>query len=54
MSVDVPVIVGGGIRTPEQAQRVVKAGASAIVTGTILEQGGPRQVGKILAALGRA
>ena len=52
--VDVPVIVGGGIRTPEQAQRVVKAGASAIVTGTILEQGGPRQVGKILAALGRA
>lgn len=37
-SVDVPMIVGGGIRTPELAARKVEAGASFIVTGNILEQ----------------
>ncbi|MEK6920010.1 MAG: geranylgeranylglyceryl/heptaprenylglyceryl phosphate synthase, partial [Thermoproteota archaeon] len=49
-----PVIVGGGIKTPEQAQRIAMAGASAIVTGTVLEKEGAGQVGKIVAALGRA
>jgi phosphoglycerol geranylgeranyltransferase len=33
-----PVIVGGGIRTPEEAKNKVKAGASFIVTGTIIEE----------------
>jgi phosphoglycerol geranylgeranyltransferase len=33
-----PVIVGGGIRTPEEAQNKIKAGASFVVTGTIIEQ----------------
>jgi putative glycerol-1-phosphate prenyltransferase len=33
-----PVIVGGGIRTPEEANKKVKAGASFIVTGTINEE----------------
>ncbi len=51
---DIPLIVGGGIRTPEQAQDLASAGASAIVTGTVLERGGTRQVARILAALGRA
>jgi len=32
-----PIIVGGGIRTPEVALEKVKAGADVIVTGTILE-----------------
>ena len=32
-----PVIVGGGIRTPEEARRKVEAGASFIVTGTVTE-----------------
>jgi len=35
---DVPLIVGGGIRTGEQVKRVVKAGASIVVTGNILEE----------------
>lgn len=35
---DIPVIVGGGIRTPEAAQAAKKAGASAIVTGTLVEE----------------
>lgn len=37
-SVDIPIIVGGGIHTPEQAEAARKAGASAIVTGTFLEK----------------
>jgi phosphoglycerol geranylgeranyltransferase len=53
-TVDIPVIVGGGIRTPEQAERLARAGASAIVTGTVLEQEGPGRVKQILAALKRA
>lgn len=32
-----PAIVGGGIRTPEEARRKVEAGASFIVTGTVTE-----------------
>ncbi len=52
-AVDIPVITGGGIRTPEQAQELAKAGASAIVTGTVLEQEGTGQVDKIVAAIGR-
>lgn len=35
--VSVPVIAGGGIRTPEDARKKVEAGASFIVTGNILE-----------------
>ena len=52
--VDVPIIVGGGIRTPAQAEQLARAGASAIVTGTVLEQEGPGRVKEILAALKRA
>lgn len=33
-----PIIVGGGIKTPEVAQQKVKAGASFIVTGNVLEK----------------
>jgi phosphoglycerol geranylgeranyltransferase len=35
--VTVPVIVGGGIRRPEEARAAVEAGASFIVTGNVLE-----------------
>lgn len=34
---EIPLIVGGGIRTPEEAAEKVQAGASFIVTGNILE-----------------
>jgi phosphoglycerol geranylgeranyltransferase len=33
----VPIIVGGGIATPEMAAALVKAGASFVVTGNVLE-----------------
>ena len=37
-AVDIPVIIGGGIRTPEAAAAACEAGADIIVTGTLLEQ----------------
>ena len=36
--IDIPLIVGGGIRSPEMAAQKVDAGASFIVTGNILEE----------------
>ena len=35
--IDIPLIVGGGIKTGEVAQKVVKAGADIVVTGTVIE-----------------
>ena len=37
-SVRIPVIVGGGIRDPQSAREKVDAGASFIVTGTVMEE----------------
>ena len=36
--IEIPIIVGGGIKTPKQAAERVKAVASFIVTGTITEK----------------
>ncbi len=38
--IDIPLIVGGGIRDPETAADKVNAGADFIVTGNILEKNG--------------
>jgi len=42
--VDVPLIVGGGIRTGEQAKEAIDAGADILVTGTIIEELGGKDV----------
>ncbi|MDD3807454.1 MAG: geranylgeranylglyceryl/heptaprenylglyceryl phosphate synthase, partial [Candidatus Marinimicrobia bacterium] len=36
-NVQIPVIVGGGIRSPETAREKVQAGADFVVTGNVLE-----------------
>lgn len=36
-AIDIPLIVGGGIKTEEQARAIVDAGADIIVTGTVAE-----------------
>ena len=36
--IEIPLIVGGGIKTPKAAEERVKAGASFIVTGTVTEK----------------
>src|SRR5260370_5412680 len=52
--INVPLIVGGGIRTPSQADRLARAGASPIFRETAIAQHGPKRVKQILAALKRA
>ncbi len=37
-ALDIPLIVGGGIRSEEAARRVARAGADIVVTGTIVER----------------
>ena len=37
-NVDIPLIVGGGIRNYKQAKKIAEAGADVIVTGTVLEE----------------
>jgi phosphoglycerol geranylgeranyltransferase len=37
-----PMIVGGGIKTPEEARKKVEAGAAFIVTGTVTEHNNQR------------
>ena len=39
-AISIPLMVGGGIQTPEEARAKVMAGASFIVTGDILEKDG--------------
>jgi phosphoglycerol geranylgeranyltransferase len=39
-AVSIPVIVGGGIRIPDEAGARVRAGASFVVTGNVLEKSG--------------
>jgi phosphoglycerol geranylgeranyltransferase len=36
--VNLPLIIGGGIRTGQQVKEIVEAGASIIVTGNVLEE----------------
>jgi phosphoglycerol geranylgeranyltransferase len=36
-AIDIHLVVGGGIRTPEAAKAVARAGADVVVTGTIVE-----------------
>ena len=37
-AIQIPLVVGGGIRTPAAAAAVAKAGADILVTGTVVEQ----------------
>lgn len=37
-NISLPIIVGGGIRTPEQADELCKSGADVIVIGNVLEK----------------
>lgn len=40
LDVNIPIVVGGGIRTPELARDAVEVGADIIVTGNIVEESG--------------
>jgi len=51
-AIDIPLIVGGGIRSPKTAAQKTKAGADIVVTGTKLEQ--DKHVKRTLADLIKA
>ena len=48
--IDIPLIVGGGINTPEVAAEITKAGASIVVQGTFVEKSILNDGGKQLKA----
>jgi phosphoglycerol geranylgeranyltransferase len=50
-AVDLPLIVGGGLRTPDQVRAARGAGADLVVVGTAVEAGGPGRVRDFVAAL---
>jgi len=51
-ALEIPLIVGGGIRTKEQAVAAVSAGADIIVTGNVTETSDSKQkVAEIIAAI---
>jgi phosphoglycerol geranylgeranyltransferase len=37
-AIDIPLVVGGGIRAPDAARRIARAGADIVVTGTVVER----------------
>lgn len=45
---DIPLVVGGGINTPEQAAAVAAAGADIVVQGTVVERTVLQDGGKLL------
>lgn len=49
-SIDRPIIVGGGIRTAQEAQTIAEAGADVIVVGNLFEKN-PEALGEIAAAI---
>jgi phosphoglycerol geranylgeranyltransferase len=48
--VDLPLFVGGGMRTPAQVRAAREAGADFVVVGNVIEASGPRAVGSLAAA----
>jgi phosphoglycerol geranylgeranyltransferase len=46
----VRLIVGGGIRSPVEARRIIEAGADIVVTGTIVEES-PERAAEIIRAV---
>lgn len=50
-NISLPVIVGGGIATPEAAQKAASAGARAIVVGTAVERNGAGIIEEIVESL---
>ena len=48
-AISIPLVAGGGIRTPEQAEAVAEAGADIMVTGTIVEEA--REPGEVLGEI---
>jgi phosphoglycerol geranylgeranyltransferase len=53
-NVEIPLVVGGGIRTPKAARQIVKAGARVIVTGTLVERASPETLRRLVRSVKKA
>lgn len=52
-NIDIPLIIGGGIKTPEGAYDICTAGADMIVIGTVAEQS-PELISEIISAVNQS
>ena len=53
-NIEIPLVVGGGIRSPRTARRIVKAGARIIVTGTLVEKSSPEVLRQVVRSIKKA
>ena len=53
-SIEIPLVVGGGIRSPRVAGKIVKAGARIVVTGTLVERASPEMLRRIVRSVKKA
>jgi phosphoglycerol geranylgeranyltransferase len=52
-ALDIPLVVGGGIRSGGEADAILQAGANVLVTGTIAEQGNFDRLAEVCKAVQR-
>lgn len=52
--VEIPLVVGGGIRSPRVARQIVKAGARVVVTGTLVEKASPKALRRLVSSIKKA
>jgi phosphoglycerol geranylgeranyltransferase len=53
-NIEIPLVVGGGIRSAKVARQIVKAGARIIVTGTLIEKASPEILRRVVRSIKRA
>ncbi len=52
--IEIPLVVGGGIRSPTVARQIAKAGARIIVTGTLVEKASPEALRRVVRSIRKA
>ena len=53
-NIEIPLVVGGGIRSPRVARQIVKAGARIVVTGTLVEKASPETLKRLVRSIKKA
>jgi len=53
-NIEIPLVVGGGIRSPIVARQIVKSGARIVVTGTLIEKAGSEALRRVVQSVKKA